>query len=118
MGEKPIEIPILSKEFDMNIAKRAVAAAALLSGLGFAVSAHAGPVTFEHDPNLVVNGDFETGNFSSWTQWGNPGFTGVDCFDGCFGNFAAFAGPFESTGGIQQDLATTVGASYNIHLFL
>jgi hypothetical protein len=40
-----------------------------------ALSAHADLVL---DPtNLVGNPGFETGTFSSWTQFGNTGFTGV-----------------------------------------
>lgn len=64
-------------------------------------------------PNMVGNGGFETGDFTSWTQFGNTSFTGV------FGTFAgvspthgvsqAYFGPLGSTGGISQSLAVTAG---------
>ena len=66
--------------------------------------------------NIVLNGSFETGDFTSWTQFGNTGFTGVTCPGPSTtvvdGNCAAFFGPVGSTGGIQQTLATTAGALY------
>jgi hypothetical protein len=67
--------------------------------------------------NIVVNGSFETGNFSGWTQFGNTGFTGVQL--GSFGGIAptdgayqAFFGPVGSTGGITQSLATIPSGFY------
>ena len=69
--------------------------------------------------NLVSNGSFETGSFSSWTQFGNTGFTavvvgpfgGVSPTDGT--HQAAF-GPVNSSGGISQTIATTPGKAYAI----
>ena len=64
---------------------------------------------------LVTNGGFETGNFSGFTQTGNPGATGV--FSSLFvasGAFAAYFGPVGSTGGITQTLSTNAGQSYLI----
>ena len=80
--------------------------------------ATAGPIGSEVGPNLVTNGGFETGDFTGWTQSGNTSFTGVT--GGGFahsGSFGAFFGPIGSLGYINQDLATTPGAHYNIHLW-
>jgi len=64
---------------------------------------------------VVVNGDFETGDFTGWTQFGNTGFTGVQAgpFGGVpphGGNFHAFFGPVGSTGGITQTVPGTIPA--------
>ena len=63
--------------------------------------------------NLIVNGGFETGNFSGWTQTGNTlndGVTGT--FQGvapASGSYQAYFGAVNSQGGIEQTIATTVG---------
>lgn len=65
--------------------------------------------------NLVANGSFETGNFSSWVQTGNTGFTGVQCPGGApDGNCSAFFGPVGSIGGISQTLNTQPNTLYEI----
>jgi hypothetical protein len=70
-------------------------------------------------PTLVVNGGFENGDFTGWTQFGNTGFTSVVCGGGaaegsCFASF----GQVGSIGGIFQNLATTSGALYDISFWL
>jgi hypothetical protein len=57
---------------------------------------------------IVTNGDFETGDFTGWTQFGDTGFTGVDGALPHSGSFAAFFGPLD-VGGIQQNLAANAG---------
>lgn len=56
--------------------------------------------------NLLVNGSFETGDFTGWMQFANTGFTsvtgsfgGIDPEDG---SFQAAFGPIGSPGGILQ----------------
>jgi hypothetical protein len=93
------------------MALRSVAVLALcIAVLGLSSQAHAG--------NLVVNGSFETGDFTGWTQFGNTSFIGVTGnFGGVApadGDFQAYFGPPGSIGGIFQTLATTVGATYDI----
>jgi hypothetical protein len=71
--------------------------------------------------NLVANPGFETGTFSSWTQFGDTSFTAVS--DSSFGHsphsgtFEAHFGPTSSFGGIDQTLATSPGA-YTIDFWL
>jgi hypothetical protein len=65
----------------------------------------------------VINGGFETGDFTGWTQFGDTSFTGVDGFAPHSGNFAAFFGPID-TGGISQTLTTVAGTAYNIQFWM
>ena len=68
--------------------------------------------------SLVTNGGFETGDLTGWTLTGNSGFLGVQCPGAGFvpgGSCDLFAGPPGSAGGIQQTLATTLGASYIVN---
>ncbi len=65
---------------------------------------------------LLVNGGFETGDFTGWAQGGNTGATAVQ--NGASlahsGNFAAALGPVGSLGTLSQTLTTTPGT----HLYL
>jgi hypothetical protein len=79
--------------------------------IGFARPASAGPL-------LVVNGGFETGDFTGWTQGGNPGFTGVDGADPHSGDFAAFLGPVGSHGTLTQVVPTVAGTTYELDYWL
>jgi hypothetical protein len=85
-----------------------------------ALSAHADLVL---DPtNLVGNPGFETGTFSSWTQFGNTGFTGVGTSspDGTLphsGTYLAFFGPVGTDGGINQTLTAPAGI-YHVDFWL
>ena len=58
--------------------------------------------------NLVNNGNFQTEDFSGWTQWGDPSFSGVN--NGTGPGVAYFA-PF-GVGGISQGISTVVGEQY------
>jgi PKD repeat protein len=69
---------------------------------------------------LVVNGGFETGNFTGWTEGGN--------FAACFvsssptyvhsGQYGAQLGPGGTLGYLSQTLATTAGKSYLLSFWL
>jgi hypothetical protein len=95
---------------------RALFCLALAACLGLARPASA---------DLVINGGFETGDFTGWTQSGDPRFTGVGNaatlanLGGSVhsGNFAAFFGP-GTLGFITQDLATTPGTTYALDFWL
>lgn len=66
---------------------------------------------------LVSNGDFETGDFTGWTQFGNGLFSGVDNTAPQAGNFGAYFGP-SSDGGIFQTLGTSAGHVYSVKFWL
>ncbi|ODT71182.1 hypothetical protein ABS71_08200 [bacterium SCN 62-11] len=72
----------------------------------------------------VVNGGFESGDFTGWTRDGDPYFTYVDT-DANFGTtlahsgtYGAYLGPIQFQGSISQDLATVPGATYEISYWL
>ena len=69
---------------------------------------------------LVVNGGFETGDFTGWTTGGNFSWCDVDGGSDFThsGNFGACLGPMGSLGYLFQTLATTPGAAYRISLWL
>jgi hypothetical protein len=67
--------------------------------------------------NIVVNGDFETGDFTGWTQSGNTGSTGVDN-TAHSGTFGASFGPAGSLGFLTQTLTTVAGSSYDLNFWL
>ena len=66
---------------------------------------------------LVVNGGFETGSFSGWTQSGDLGFTSVSTTDVHSGTFSAQLGPL-SEGFLDQTIATVVGQTYTVDFWL
>jgi hypothetical protein len=82
---------------------------------------------------LVVNGGFETGNFSGWTVTGGPcefvlpniasqGIcTGIDSGGdprAHSGIDAAYLGQYGSLAGISQTIATTPGTTYDLQFWL
>ena len=74
--------------------------------------------------NLVQNGSFETGDFTSWNTTGNFEFSQVvtgayyDYTGAQDGNYYATFGPVSSPGGISQTLATSNGAQYTFSFWL
>src|SRR5262249_25131594 len=50
----------------------------------------------------LVNGGFETGDFTGWDLSGNTGFTGVSAINPHSGTYAAFLGPIGSLGFLCQ----------------
>jgi hypothetical protein len=68
--------------------------------------------------NLIVNGGFETGDFTGWTQSGNLGSTSVVTSPVHSGHFAAELGPDLLNGFLSQTLATVPGTSYKVTFFL
>jgi len=67
--------------------------------------------------DLVLNGGFETGDFTGWTTFGDSSFSGVDSFVPLSGTYAAYFGS-PVGGGISQSLATTAGGSYMVEFWL
>ena len=71
----------------------------------------------------VVNGGFETGDLTGWTQGGDTSFSFVSTgtfteFHPHSGTYAFFLGPVDSDGSISQSIATTPGQSYDISFWL
>jgi hypothetical protein len=68
----------------------------------------------------VFNGGFETGDFTGWTLTGDTSFSFVvsDPPVPQSGTFGASFGPFGTTGGISQTLATVAGTKYLIDFWL
>ena len=62
--------------------------------------------------NVVVNGGFETGDFSGWSEFGDTTFNGVLCGGAPEGSCFAFFGPVGDTGGISQALSLVIGTKY------
>lgn len=75
--------------------------------------------------NLVVNGGFETGDFSGWTVSGDGSDTGVCTASTCPGNYVPFegnyAGYFGTVGDtttISQMIPTVAGDTYTLSFYL
>jgi hypothetical protein len=66
--------------------------------------------------DLVVNGGFETGDFSNWNYTSADGFSFVGAGFAHGGTYAAFFGDLQGDGGgsISQSLATTAGTVYTL----
>jgi hypothetical protein len=79
------------------------------------VATFAAPLAYSS--GLVVNGDFESGSLSGWTQTGNTDSSGVDPSAVHNGAYGAFFGP-EGAGGISQTFATVAGMSYKVDFWL
>ena len=67
---------------------------------------------------LVANGGFETGDFSSWSLTGNTGFAGVTNNPVHSGQYAFFDGAVGSVGVLSQTVATVAGQSYDFSFWL
>lgn len=70
--------------------------------------------------SFLVNGGFETGNFSGWAQSGNSGFTSVTTNPRYVhsGTFGAQLGPIGPDGFLSQTLETIPGKAYIVSFSL
>src|SRR5580698_11113596 len=72
--------------------------------------------------SLLFNGDFETGDFTGWTQSGwfidttNPNSGVYDASTGCSGASCTTVGDPNSAF-LFQTVATTIGATYDLSFF-
>ena len=92
--------------------RRVSIAFAGLFALSLLSSAHA-------QSNLIVNGGFETGNFSGWTVTGETGYADVTRLShGYFqpesGTYYAMLGSMGAESYLSQTIATSVGSDYAI----
>ncbi|HEX9048159.1 MAG TPA: protease pro-enzyme activation domain-containing protein [Verrucomicrobiae bacterium] len=79
------------------------------------------PFTLSIGQPLLVNGGFETGNFSGWTQSGNTAYTTVASYNSAYvhsGSRGVQAGPSATPGYLSQTVATTPGQAYLLSLWL
>ncbi len=68
---------------------------------------------------MIVNGGFETGDFTGWTRGGNLGFTLVSTgFFAHTGTFGAQLGPVGSDGLLSQTFQTIAGKPYIVSFAL
>jgi hypothetical protein len=85
----------------------ATAAAALAVGLSGSASA-----------NLLVNGSFETGDFTGWTEGGTFDFTAVEPtsfgYGAESGNYYVYEGPVGSDGTLSQTFSDTPGGTLEV----
>jgi hypothetical protein len=68
--------------------------------------------------NLIINGGFESGDFTGWTHSdiSNDGVDGPSAHSGSFGAFLGQDGSRPAS--LSQSFATTAGASYNLGFWL
>jgi subtilase family serine protease len=79
------------------------------------------PFTLSIGQPLVLNGGFENGNFSDWTQSGNTDFTTVVGSNPYYvhgGTHGAELGPSGTPGYLSQTVPTTPGQTYRLSLWL
>jgi DNA-binding beta-propeller fold protein YncE/PKD repeat protein len=69
---------------------------------------------------LVLNGGFESGDFTGWSESGNFDYCSIANNSTCVhsGNYGAELGPAGSLGYISQTLSTSPGKSYLLSLWL
>jgi hypothetical protein len=84
--------------------------------------AMAGPFTSQFtitgSNNLIINGGFETGDFTGWNQTGDTSQNTVDTSHPHSGTYAARLGPVGDEGFLDQAFSSTPGASYTLSYWL
>ena len=111
----------------MNLARTLRVGLVFAFAAAIASGAAALPVALEFGPNLVSNGSFENTSVIAGSGWTVSGaFTGegfdyfidTDPADAESGTHSFAGGAIGAPGFISQNIATTTGGRYNIHLWL
>jgi len=63
-----------------------------------------------HQPNLLVNGSFETGNLNGWAASGTTGASNAEAHSGAWSARIAYART--SSAGMEADVLTRIGETY------
>jgi len=87
-------------------------------GLALALSSALGCAAYA-SPNLLVNGSFETGDLTGWTQSGNTSYIfvakeGASWYGANRGLYYVMEGPIGSDGFLSQTFADTPGATLHV----
>src|SRR5437016_1069609 len=67
---------------------------------------------------LTVNGGFETGDLTGWTNTGDTSSTAVNNVNPHSGTFALEAGPANGEGFLDQVIPTVAGTAYDVSFWL
>jgi len=110
----------------MNLARTLRVGLVFAFAAAIASGAVALPVALEFGPNLVSNGSFENTSVIAGSGWTVSGFLseGFDYLidtnpaDAESGSHSFAGGAIGAPGFISQNIATTIGQHYNIHLWL
>jgi subtilase family serine protease len=123
-GTLPPGAPAATVTVSLNAAANSLAAGAYTATIWF-TNTSTGYVasrqfTLTTGSQVVQNGGFETGSFSSWTQSGNTAYTSVTTNSSFVhsGKYGAELGPADSPGYLSQTLSTLVGQSYLLSFWL
>jgi hypothetical protein len=79
------------------------------------------PFTLSVGQSVVLNGGFEAGNFTNWTQSGNLTYTSVAKGTNAYvhaGVYGAKMGPSGEMGYLMQELATLMGQPYRVSFWI
>ena len=99
-----------------NYVTNVLPALTVTNSLGLAIAAIGPVISVQFNSGLVVNGSFETGDFTGWTVTGDTSFTSVETNGATFaphsGSCEALLGTSSGLGYLSQTLTTTPGASY------
>jgi subtilase family serine protease len=78
------------------------------------------PFTIKVGQPLVVNGGFETGDFTGWIETGSTTYLTVGNTAGYVhsGSYGTVLGPYGAVSDLSQNLATTPGANYLLSCWL
>jgi hypothetical protein len=86
--------------------------------LGLAAALVIGTALPSFAANVVSNPGFETGDFTSWTQFGDTFFDSVGSGAEHTGTFGASFGAVDSVSGIFQDVTVDANSTYNVDFWL